>query len=48
VVLFGCVASEFLQRRHVIPGVFDPADLVAYAVSVLVCYGIDRRIAALA
>jgi hypothetical protein len=44
-VFLACAASEFAQRFHFIGGTFDPWDLVAYAVSVVVCYGLDRRLA---
>jgi hypothetical protein len=47
-VLLGCVGSEFGQQWRMVPGVFDPLDLLAYGVSVLVCYGIDRKVVALA
>ena len=42
VVLAGCAGSEFAQRSHVVPGVFDPLDLLAFGLSTLVCYSIDR------
>src|SRR5262245_59753288 len=44
VVFAGCAASEFAQRARLLPGVFDPLDLATYAVSVLVCYALDRRV----
>jgi hypothetical protein len=46
-VLLGCVGSEFGQWLRVVPGTFDPVGLVAFGVSVLLCYGVDRRIVAL-
>jgi hypothetical protein len=42
-VFLACAASEFAQRLHLIPGTFDPLDILAYAASVLACYGLDRR-----
>lgn len=42
VVFAGCAASEFGQRWHVVPGVFDPLDLAAFAVSVGACWLVDR------
>jgi hypothetical protein len=47
-VFLGCAASEYGQRLHLVPGTFDPCDLLAFGVTVLVCCGIDRRIVALA
>ena len=47
-VFFGCAGSEFGQQLRVVPGHFDPLDLVAFGVTVLLCYGIDRRIVPLA
>jgi hypothetical protein len=44
-VFVACAASEFAQRLQLIPGIFDPLDLLAYAASVLACYGLDRRLA---
>jgi hypothetical protein len=48
VVFLGCAASEFGQQWRVVPGTFDLFDLVAYGVTVLACYLVDRRVAALA
>ena len=42
-VFLGCALSEFAQATDRFPGVFDPLDLVAFAVSVVVCYVLDRR-----
>ena len=42
VVFVGCAASELAQPFDLCPGVYDPADLAAFAISVLVCYGLDR------
>jgi hypothetical protein len=42
-VLAGCVASELAQRSSLFPGVFDPLDLVAYAVTLAALYAVDRR-----
>lgn len=36
-----CAASEAGQRLHLVPGRFDPYDLAAYGVSVVVCAVID-------
>lgn len=47
-VFVGCAGSEFAQKFHLIPGTYDPLDLLAYAFSVVVCYGIDRLLTPLA
>lgn len=47
-VFLGCAGSELGQKVRVVPGRFDPLDLLAFGVTILVCYGIDRRIVALA
>ena len=38
-----CTASEVGQRLRVVPGIFDPFDILAYGLSVLACYLFDRR-----
>lgn len=43
-VFAGCAGSEFLQAFKLIPGVFDPLDLAAFAVTVVVCYALDRAL----
>lgn len=43
-VFAGCAASEFGQRWHLVPGRFDPYDLVTYALTVLVCAALDRTL----
>lgn len=43
-VFTGCAASEFAQLMDMFPGVFDPLDLAAFAVSVAGCYALDRRL----
>jgi hypothetical protein len=42
-VFAGCAASEVAQRFRLFPGVFDPLDLAAFAVSVAFCYFLDLR-----
>jgi hypothetical protein len=42
-VFIGCAVSELGQLVDLIPGVFDPLDLLAYGASVLLCYAVDRR-----
>ena len=44
-VFTGCVASEVGQRLAIIPGVFDPLDIVAFAATVMTCAALDRFIA---
>ena len=39
-----CLAWEIGQRAHLVPGRYDPYDVVTYAVSVVACWGIDRLI----
>jgi hypothetical protein len=39
-----CLAWEIGQRAHLVPGRYDPYDIVTYAVSVVACWGIDRLI----
>ena len=41
-VFWFSAAWEIAQRFHWIPGVFDPLDLLAYAIGVLVPYLVDR------
>jgi hypothetical protein len=41
-VLTGCVGTEYAQRLRLFPGVFDPFDLLAFAVSVFACLALDR------
>jgi hypothetical protein len=48
VVFAGCAGSEWGQRLDLIPGRFDPYDLVAFAVTVAACYVVDRFVVALA
>jgi hypothetical protein len=31
------LASEFFQKAHIIPGTFDPADLLAYLIASAAC-----------
>jgi len=38
-----CALSELGQRMHLVPGRFDPYDIVAYGLSVAACWAIDRR-----
>ena len=48
IVLAGCVGSEFGQKWNLVPGHFDAYDLLAFVVTVAICYGVDRRVVALA
>lgn len=41
----GCTASEIGQRLAIVPGVFDPLDIVAFAATVTTCAALDRFIA---
>jgi hypothetical protein len=43
IVFVLCVVSELGQRVHLVPGHFDPYDIVAYCVTVTACVGLDRR-----
>ena len=43
-VFLGCALSEFAQRTAWFPGTFDPLDLVAFAVTCVACYALDRRV----
>jgi hypothetical protein len=43
-VFAGCAGSELLQAFKLIPGVFDPLDLAAFAVTVVACYLLDRAV----
>ena len=43
-VFIGCAVSEFGQALDLISGVFDPLDLLAFALSVLGCYMLDQRV----
>ena len=43
-VFIGCAVSEFAQALDPVSGVFDPLDLLAFALSVVACYVIDRRL----
>jgi hypothetical protein len=36
------VVSEIGQRYGILTGTYDPWDIVAYAVGLLICYGIDK------
>jgi len=44
VVFLLCLAWELGQRAHLVPGRFDPYDLLAYAGTVALCWAIDRRL----
>ncbi len=41
-VFVGCTASEFAQRVHWLPGVFDPWDIATYAGAVLTALAFER------
>jgi|SRR5215510_2473116 len=43
VVFLLCMAWELGQRAHVVPGRFDPYDVMTYVVTLAVCWEIDRR-----
>ena len=36
-----CALSELGQRWHLVPGRFDPLDIVAYAATLVVCWLLD-------
>ena len=44
VVFVGCAGSEFGQKLHVVPGHFDPFDLIAFGITVILCVFIDREL----
>jgi len=44
IVFLLCLAWEAGQRMHLVPGRYDPYDIVTYAISVMACWGIDRLI----
>ena len=37
-----CTASELGQRLGLVPGRYDPWDIVTYALAILLCWGVDR------
>jgi hypothetical protein len=41
IVFVLCALSEFGQRVHLVPGRFDPYDLVAFGVTVAACFVLD-------
>ena len=41
-VFLGCTASEFAQKLHWLPGVYDPLDILTYALAVTACFVCDR------
>ena len=43
VVFLLCLTWELGQRAHVVPGRFDPFDIMTYAVTLGMCWAIDRR-----
>ena len=43
-VFIGCAGSEFAQALDLVSGVFDPLDLLAFALSVIACYMLDQRL----
>src|SRR5262245_52084930 len=38
-----CALSEVGQRVHLVPGHFDSYDMVAYGMTVAVCFALDQR-----
>lgn len=44
VVLLGCAAWEFGQMWRLVPGTYDPFDLLAYGSTVLACLIVDRQV----
>ena len=42
IVFVLCTASEFGQKWHLVPGHFDPLDIAAYAIAVVVSWFLDR------
>ena len=47
IVFAGCAGSEVGQRLGLVPGRVDAYDLVAFAVTVMACYAVDRYIVSL-
>ena len=43
-VFTSCVVSEVGQRLRIVPGVFDPLDILAFAATVMTCAALDRFI----
>ena len=37
-----CTLSEFGQRLHLVPGHYDPLDILTYALAILACWLVDR------
>ena len=37
-----CAVSEYGQRLHLVPGHYDPYDLLAFAATVIACVAVDR------
>jgi hypothetical protein len=37
-----CTLSEFGQRLGIVPGRFDPYDILTYAVAILLCWIVER------
>jgi hypothetical protein len=42
IVCVASVAWELAERVHLIPGTYDPYDIVAYAVAATLCWSVDR------
>ena len=47
-VFLGCAASEFAQKLHWLPGVYDAFDILAYALAVAGCFALDGIFGSLA
>ena len=43
VVFAGCALSEIAQRLRLLPGRYDPYDLVAFGATVLLCWLLDVK-----
>jgi uncharacterized membrane protein len=41
-VFAGCTVSEFAQKLHWLPGVYDPVDILTYGLAVTAAYVCDR------
>ena len=42
VIFLLCTMSELGQREHVVPGRYDPLDIVAFALAIGACLGVER------
>jgi hypothetical protein len=42
IVFLLCVGWELGQKMHLVPGYYDPYDIVTYAAALVTCWAIDR------